>query len=328
MINRKTKLAALLLSASFVMAPIASIAQEANKLPLPVISEAQTISAKSIDILESKMSYLEQGEGNVVLFVHGNPTSSYLWRNVMPHVSDSNRAIAVDLIGMGQSGKPDIDYSFEQHLEYFTAFVDGLDLKDITLVGHDWGAAIAWEYMRLNPDKVTKIAFMEGVLPPTFPQVSFEAMGEEMGGMFRAFKDSKKGHQMVIENNMFVEKLLPMLVSRPLGAEAKKAYGAPYLKKEDRKPVLKWPREVPIAGEPKSSVTLMQNLNAFMGKTEKPALLLYAEPGLLVPPKAVGWYVQKIKNLETGFIGQGLHFIQEDQPNAIGRALSDWLRRH
>lgn len=300
----------------------------ATKLPQPQISETLNIPRKSVDVLGGAMSYLELGSGEPVLFIHGNPTSAYLWRNVMPYIATGNRAIAIDLIGMGSSAKPDIGYSFADHYRYLEAFIDKLGLNKVTIVGHDWGAALAWEYARQHPDRVTRLAFMEGVLPPSFPQPSFEAMGEKMGGMFRAFKDEKQGHKLVIEDNMFVEQVLPGFINRPLGNEALAAYRAPYLKAADRKPMLAWPREVPIAGEPASNVKILSGIEAFMGETKMPVLLVYAEPGVLVPPQAVSWYVGKIADIETVFIGQGLHFIQEDQPDGIGRALADWMRRN
>lgn len=298
------------------------------QLPLPVIEETLSLPYQTVSVLGSQMTYLEQGQGDVVLFIHGNPTSAYLWRNILPYVAKSHRAIAVDLVGMGNSDKPDIAYTFADHYRYLEAFIDTLSLENLTIVGHDWGAALAWEYARNNPDRVTKLAFMEGVLPPAFPQPSFEAMGEEMGGMFRAFKDEAQGNEMVIKGNMFVEQVLPGFANRPLGPEAMRAYRAPYLEEADRKPTLAWPREVPIAGEPAANVEFLSGIEAFMAKTKMPVLLAYAEPGVLIPPQAVDWYVGKIANLETTFIGQGLHFIQEDQPDAIGRALSDWMRRN
>lgn len=298
------------------------------KLPAPDISETLSVPRHSVAVLDSAMSYLELGSGEPVLFIHGNPTSAYLWRNVMPHAAGSHRAIAVDLIGMGSSGKPDIGYTFADHYRYLEAFVDALGLPPLTIVGHDWGATLAWEYARRHPDRVKRLAFMEGVLPPAFPRPSFESMGEEMGGMFRAFKDEAKGHKLVIEDNMFVEKVLPGFVSRTLGGQAMGAYRAPYLEQAHRKPTLSWPREVPIVGEPAANVRLLADIEAFMATTAMPVLLAYAEPGVLIPPAGVGWYADRIANLETAFVGQGLHFIQEDQPDAIGRALADWIRRN
>lgn len=203
----KSSILAITAAVAVVAIPVASAAQE-NRLPAPVVNEDLSLARQSVEVLDTTMSFLEDGTGDPVLFIHGNPSSSYLWRNVIPHVSDTHRAIAVDLIGMGASGKPDIDYTFADHARYLDAFVAEMDLSGITLVGHDWGAALAWDFARRNPDLVTRLAFMEGVLPPALPQSSYEAMGEEMGGMFRALRDPEQGYQMVMEDNFFVEGIL------------------------------------------------------------------------------------------------------------------------
>ena len=298
------------------------------KLPAMTISEELTIARHNVAVLGSTMSYLEQGQGEAVVFLHGNPSAAYLWRNIIPYVAETHRALAPDLIGMGHSGKPDIAYTFADHAAYLDAFIAAMDLDQITLVGHDWGAALAWDYARRHPNKVVQLTFMEGVLPPAFPQPSYEAMGEEMGGMFRALQDPEQGYAMVMEGNMFVEGILPMMINRPLGETAIAEYGAPYKDVESRLPTWMWPREVPIGGQPETSVNLMADIASFMGETDMPVLLAYAEPGVLVPPQAVPFYTNLIGNLETAFVGQGLHFIQEDQPGAIGRAIADWLRRN
>lgn len=311
---------------ALVLATAPTALAEKAKLPPPVISEAMTLTQKTIPVLDSTMAYLEAGEGAPVLFIHGNPTSSFLWRNVMPHVADTHRAIAVDLIGMGASGKPDISYNYADHYAYLAAFIEALDLHGVTLVVHDWGAALGWDYARRNPSRISRIAFMEGVLPPAFPASGYEAMGE-VGQVLKAMRDPAQGHQLVIEGNMFVEQMLPGFVNRSLGDEAMERYRAPFLDKEDRLPTLMWPRELPIGGEPAETTAMMQAVAAFMAETEMPTLLIYAEPGVLVPPQAVGWYTAHMRNLETAFAGQALHFLQEDQPDAIGRALDNWLRR-
>jgi haloalkane dehalogenase len=299
-----------------------------NKLPTPQISEEHSIPRHEISVLGSTMSYLEQGDGDTVLFIHGNPSSAYLWRNIIPYAAATHRAIAVDLIGMGHSGKPEIDYTYADHAQYLDAFIEAMDLTNMTIVAHDWGAALAWDFARRNPDKVSKVAFMEGVLPPAFPQASYAAMGEEMGGMFKAMRDEQQGYKMIMEGNMFVNAILPQMVNRSLGSEASQEYGAPYQTIESRLPTWAWPKEVPIGGEPTSNVKLMQDIESFMSQTDMPVLLAYAEPGVLVPPQAVPYYTGLIQNIETSFIGQGLHFIQEDQPHSIGRAIADWLRRN
>lgn len=317
------------LVASSLIAVSSALAESTGAgLPAPVISEELTVPRHDIAVLGSSMSYLEEGTGDAVVFLHGNPTAAYLWRNVIPYVSATHRAIAPDLIGMGHSGKPAIEYTFADHAAYLDAFIAAMDLTEITLVVHDWGAALAWDFAQRHPDLVVRLAFMEGVLPPVFPQPSYEAMGPEMGGMFKALQDEEQGYQMVMEGNMFVEGILPQMMLRPLGDAARAEYGAPYGTVESRLPTWMWPREVPIGGQPETSVALMDNILEFMGETDMPVLLAYAEPGVLVPPKAVPFYTGLIGNLEAAYIGRGLHFIQEDQPDAIGRAIADWLRRH
>ena len=319
-------LAALLIAASAAVPGGSANAHEA-KLPAPVISEELTIARRSVDVLGSTMSYLEDGRGKPVLFIHGNPTSAYLWRNIIPHVSDTHRAIAVDLIGMGHSGKADIEYSYADHYAYLEAFIDALDLRDITLVVHDWGATLGWDYARRNPDRVVRIAFMEGVLPPAFPITDISAMGET-GQALTAMRTPGQGEQMVLEGNMFVEQMLPGFVNRPLGAQAMTEYRAPFLTAQDRRPTLQWPRELPIEGEPADTTAIMEEIGRFMQSATMPTLFLYADPGVVGPPQLAEWYTAHLRRAETAYVGQGFHFIQEDQPDAIGRAISDWLRRN
>lgn len=297
------------------------------KFPPAAVAEVEFKPDRFVNVLGSKMHYTEMGTGDPILLIHGNPTSSYLWRNVMPYLSGQGRVIAVDLIGMGFSGKPDINYTYGDHFSYLSGFVKALGLRNITIAGHDWGAALAWDYARQNAGNVKAIAFMEGVLPPVFPQPSFESMGKEMGSMFQAMKTPGKGEEMIITNHMFVEGILPQMMARNMGVVAHEAYRAPYTRMESRKPLLAWPREVPVAGQPEETVNLMKNIASYMTSTNKPVLLLYAEPGVLIPPQLVPHYQKTIRNLQASYVGRGLHFIQEDQPAAIGRALSDWLTR-
>jgi len=313
-----------LLLTAVVMVPGIAAAQT-NKLPSPVVSEALSIARKFVEVKGSRMAYLEAGTGEPVLFIHGNPTSSYLWRNIVPHVSDTHRAIAIDLIGMGASDKPRIGYKYVDHYSYLAAFIEKLDLQNVTLVLHDWGATLGWDYARQNPRRIKRIAFMEGVLPPAFPVADIKQMGK-VGEVLTALR-SDKGEEMVIKGNMFVEQMLPGLVNRPLGPKAMAAYREPYLVPENRRPMLAWPRQLPIEGRPTDTVAIMQAIAAFMTETPIPVLALYADPGVIGPPAAMDWYKAKIRHIETAYVGQGLHFVQEDQPDAIGRAIDDWLRR-
>ncbi|MBY8978340.1 haloalkane dehalogenase [Rhodobacteraceae bacterium NNCM2] len=300
-------------------------AEAGTKLPPPEISEAQPFAAQSIAVFDSSMSWIETGDGDPVLFLHGNPTSSYLWRNVLPEIG-GHRAVAVDLIGMGGSGKPEIAYTFEDHARYLDAFVETMGFETVTLVGHDWGAALAWDYAARHPERVEAIAFMEGVLPPAFPLESTAAIGEA-GPALEALRTHGTGEDLVLNQNMFVEQMLPGFVNRTLGEEAMTAYRAPFPDASSRRPTLQWPRELPVSGEPKRNVTLMERIAKVMAAPDMPVLLLYVEPGVAAPREAVAWYRETIPGIETVFLGQGLHFIQEDHPTAIGRAISDWLRR-
>jgi len=297
------------------------------KLPPVKIPTAFAYQSRYIKVNDSRMHYVDEGKGDPVIFIHGNPTSSYLWRNIIPYVTEQHRAIAIDLIGMGQSAKPDINYTFSEHFQYVESFIKQLGLRNVILVVHDWGAAIGFEYARRHLENVKAIAFMEGVLPPTFPQSSYEAMGEDMGELFKMLRDPVKGKHMVIDNNGFVEQLLPAFTNRTLGEAEMAVYRAPYKEKASRKPTLVWPLEIPIGGQPADTTSTMSSIEQFMTHTELPILMLYASPGAVLPPSVVPWYKKKIKNLETVYIGQGLHFIQEDQPDSIGRALNDWMRR-
>ncbi len=297
------------------------------KLPQPKISAVFPFESKMIEVLSSNLHYIEAGTGEPIVFIHGNPTSSYVWRNVIPHVEQIGHVFAVDLIGMGRSDKPDIDYSFADHYRYVEAFIDKLGLENITLVLHDWGAALGFEYARLHENNVKRIAFMEGAVPPALPMPNFDVMGPEAAQLFNDFKTPGQGETMIFEQNLFIEAILPGSVNRTLSEEEMNAYRAPYLNADHRKPMLAWPREIPIAGEPTKMVCTMANIDQFMEQSNLPFLLIYASPGVTNPPALVPLFIEKIKNIETHFIGQGLHYLQEDHPDAIGIAISDWLRR-
>lgn len=294
---------------------------------LPISSEFP-FTKQTANILGSTMTYVDEGAGPVVLFLHGNPTSSYLWRNVIPHVVDAGyRAIAPDLIGMGDSGKPDIGYTFAEHAAYLDALIEILELEDITLVIHDWGSGLGMRYARLNPDNVRAMSFMEALVPPSMPAPSYEAMGEENGQLFRALRTEGVGEEMVLTNNMFVESLLPAMVVRPMTDVEMGHYRAPYTTPESRLPTLQWPREVPIGGEPQATFDAIRANGEWLTSSEIPKLLFYVTPGAILPEPAVQWLIANVQNMETRFLGAGTHFIQEDHPEAIGRGVADWLRR-
>ena len=278
-----------------------------------------------VEVLGSKMHYIDEGEGDPILFLHGNPTSSYLWRNVIPYVSDDARVIAVDLIGMGKSDKPDIDYSFVDHAKYVEAFIGELELKNVTLVIHDWGSGLGFNYAANNEENIKGIAFMEALL---MPMPSYDAMpSPEMVEMFTNFRTPGVGEELIMNQNIFVEQLLPGMILRELSEEEFNHYSEPYPTPESRKPVWKWPNEIPIGGEPQNTHDIISSYNQWLQSTEIPLLMIYATPGILGNEMAVQWAEANLMNLETVHVGPGLHFIQEDNPDAIGEAISDWYQR-
>ncbi len=301
---------------------------DANKPYGLPISPDFPFEKKTQAILGSTMTYVDEGEGPVVLFLHGNPTSSYLWRNIIPHaVAAGYRAIAPDLIGMGESGKPDIGYTFDEHAAYLDALIDALDLNDMTLVIHDWGSALGMRYARLNPEKVKAMAFMEAIIPPLMPAPSYEAMGPA-GPIFKDIRTKGIGEGMVLEKNFFIEVMLGKTgVARALSDEEMAFYRAPYPTPESRRPTLQWPREIPIGGTPKATFDAITANGAWLTQSDIPKLFFYATPGAINPAPVVGWLIANVSNLETRFVGAGRHFIQEDHPELIGTGIADWLRR-
>ena len=295
--------------------------------PLPSFATEGPIEKSKMTVLGQKMAFVDQGTGRPVVFLHGNPTSSYLWRNIMPYVSDTHRAIAPDMIGMGDSAKPDIAYTYQDHADHLFGLLDALDLRDAVLVVHDWGSALGFHYARTRPDRVSAIAFMEALVPPVLPFPSYEAMGP-FEDMFRSFRTIGVGETMVLEQNFFIDELLgKVMVATPLADEVMAEYNRYYPTPESRLPVLQWPREIPIGGEPAISTEAVEENNAWLLQSEIPKLLLYAEPGAIIPPQAAEWLGDNVPNLETHFVGAGVHFIQEDQPDEIGSKLAEWLAR-
>jgi haloalkane dehalogenase len=277
-----------------------------------------------IDVLDKRMSVVEMGEGPPIVFQHGNPTSSYLWRNVMPHVADLGRCIAVDLIGMGDSDKLDHSgpdrYTFVEHRRYFDAALDALGVTDnVTLVVHDWGSALGFDWANRHRDAVRGIAFMEAIVRP----LTWEEWPDAATGVFRGFR-SDAGEKMVLEDNVFVERVLPGSVLRGLTEAEMAVYRRPFARPgEDRRPTLTWPRQIPLDGEPPDVVDIVQAYADWLSGSDVPKLFVNAEPGAILVG-AQREFCRSWPNL-TEVNVPGSHFIQEDSPDAIGAALRAWL---
>lgn len=318
----------------------ASAASVGLAMALPVFAQSFTPAVdmpyekKYVEVNGSNMAYVDEGEGPVVLFLHGNPTSSYLWRNIIPFVLDNipavtsqYRAIAPDLIGMGDSDKPDIGYTFAEHADYLDGFIAALGLEDITLVIHDWGSVLGMRYARMNEENVKAVAFMEAGIPPALPAPSLEAMGEPSSQLFGMLR-SPAGEEAVLQGNFFVEEVLgKMAVATPLTQEVLDNYRAPFPTPESRLPTLVWPRQVPIGGEPADTAAVITANGEWLYSTDIPKLMFHVAPGALMPPPVVEFVKANASNLEDVFLGPGVHFVQEDHPEAIGRALRDWIDR-
>jgi haloalkane dehalogenase len=284
------------------------------------------LAKKTVDVLGARMAYHERGEGAPVLFLHGNPTSSYLWRDVIPELDGLGRLIAPDLIGMGDSAKlpnpgPDT-YRFTTHRDYLGGFIDAVigPTESLVLVVHDWGSALGFDWANAHRGRVRGIAYMEGIVRPV---ASWGEWSASATPIFQGFR-SDKGETMILERNMFVERVLPGSVLRKLTEAEMTEYRRPFLQAEDRWPTLTWPRQIPIAGEPADVVQVSAAYSQWMAENDIPKLFINAEPGaiLIGAPRE---FCRSWKN-QTEVTVPGSHFIQEDSGPAIGRAVAHWIR--
>ncbi|MBD3419121.1 MAG: haloalkane dehalogenase [Chitinivibrionales bacterium] len=278
--------------------------------------------SRYINVHGSDMHYIEQGEGDPVLFLHGNPTSSYLWRNIIPHVSPHARCIAPDLIGMGKSDRPDLDYTYADHYKYTTGFIDKMDLHNITLVIHDWGSGLGFNYAMNHEGTIKGIAFMEAIIRTW----TWEAFPPDARMPFKLMRTPGIGWVMISVMNGFVEQMLPMATMRELSEEEMNAYRAPFPTIASRKPVRMWPNQIPISGKPAQTHHIVSEYNRKLTRSQLPKLLFYADPGAIVDSATVAWCKANLPNLETVYLGKASHFVQEDHPDKIGREIARWYR--
>lgn len=284
------------------------------------ISSDDNYPRKTVDINSSFMSYVDSGSGDVVMFLHGNPTSSFLWRNIIPLLDGSSRCIAPDLIGMGDSGKPEnCGYTFLEHYNYLSEFIEKVVPEEkITLVIHDWGSALGFHWAYNNPERIKGIVYMEALVRP----ISWEEWPESAKNIFNLLR-SDVGEELIFEKNIFVERILPNSVINGVSDSAMEIYRSPYSIKESRLPTLVWPREIPISGEPKHMVEVIGNYAEFMNESKLPKLFINAEPGSILTGAQREFCRQWPNQKEV--VVKGLHFVQEDSPQEIGVAISQWL---
>jgi haloalkane dehalogenase len=286
------------------------------------ISAADTYERHRIALLETEISYVDTGAGEPVVFLHGNPTSSYLWRNVIPHVEGVGRCLAPDLVGMGDSGAaPDGSYRFVDHTRYLDAWFEALGLTNVTLVVHDWGSALGFYWAYRHPERVRGIAYMEAVVRP----LTWEEWRDESRQIFQDLR-SEAGEEMVLEKNLFIEGILPSAVLRDLTEEEMNVYRRPYLEPgESRRPTLTWPRELPINGEPEDVVSIVDDYSKWLAQSDVPKLFVNAEPGAILTGSQRE-FCRTWPNQEEVTV-RGAHFVQEDSPHEIGEAVATFVRR-
>ena len=272
------------------------------------------------------MSYIDEGEGDAIVFQHGNPTSSYLWRNVMPHLEGQGRLIACDLIGMGDSEKlinsgPG-SYNYFEHRDFLFALLEKLNIgKQVVFVIHDWGSALGFDWSFQNQDRIQGVAYMEGIVKP----VTWDEWPENAIKVFQGFR-SEAGESMVLDKNIFVERVLPSSIMRELSEEEMDEYRRPFLNPgEDRRPTLSWPRQIPIQGEPKEVVEVVENYSNWLSSSDLPKLFINADPGSILTGKQRE-FCRSWPNQDEVTV-KGTHFMQEDSPDEIGKAVSSFVSK-
>jgi haloalkane dehalogenase len=279
-----------------------------------------------IAVLDSTIHYQESGTGTTVVFLHGNPGSSYLWRKVLPGLS-SGRLLAPDLIGMGRSGKPDIDYGFADHARYLDAWFDALDLRHVVLVGHDWGGALAFDWANRHPERVLGIAFLESIVKP----MAWEELSPQARQRSEAIRTPGTGEEMVLEQNLFVRQAFTGGVLTPVGDADLQTYLDPYPTPDSRRPILAWARQLPLGGDPADLVARIEAYDAWLAtSTDVPKLLMTFEgsPTLLISKEVADWCATTIVDLEIVACGLAGHHAPEDRPEEIAAAISAWVDRH
>ncbi|MFZ2469395.1 MAG: haloalkane dehalogenase [Parvibaculum sedimenti] len=286
---------------------------------------AAELPKKTVNIAGRHMTYSEMGAGDPIVFLHGNPTSSYLWRNVMPHLADQGRCIAPDLIGMGDSDKLEPSgperYTFREHRNFLGAFLEAIGVREkVTLVIHDWGSALGFDWANRHRNAVEGIAYMEGIVRP----LTWEEWNPSARRIFEGFR-SDKGEEMILEKNLFIEAVLPGSILRKLTPEEMEVYRRPFREPgEDRRPTLTWPRQIPLDGEPPFVVEVVQSYADWLSTTDIPKLFVNADPGAILTG-AQREFCRTWKN-QTEVTVKGNHFLQEDSPHEIGEAIAKWRR--
>ena len=281
------------------------------------------VALAQVSVLDSAMAYREAGnpDAPVALFLHGNPTSSYIWRNILPLVAPVAHCIAPDLIGFGQSGKPDIEYRFDDHVRYLDAFLDRAGISSAFIIAQDWGTGLAFHLAARRPEFIHGLAFMECIRPMS----SWKEFHADAIETFQKFRTPGVGEQMILDDNAFVEGVLPMGTVRKLTEEEMSVYRAPFPTPESRRPTWRFPNEIPIAGEPADVNRTIEYAHRALAQSSYPKLLFAGNPGALISPAFAESFAKELKNCRLVQLSSGIHYLQEDHPDVIGAHVKEWL---
>jgi haloalkane dehalogenase len=281
------------------------------------------IALAQLNVLGSTMAYREAGdlEAPVALFLHGNPTSSYIWRKILPLVAPVAHCIAPDLIGFGQSGKPDIEYRFVDHVRYLDAFLNQAGITSAFVIAQDWGSALAFHLADRRPDFIRGLAFMEFIRP----MPAWKDFHPDQIETFQKFRTPKLGEEMILQGNAFVEGVLPAATVRKLTEEEMGVYRAPFSSPQSRRPTWRFPNELPIAGEPADVYSTMEQAHQALAQSTYSKLLFVGNPGAMISPALAKSFAKRLKNCRVVQLSSGLHYLQEDHPDVIGANVKEWL---
>jgi len=279
--------------------------------------------SKYVEVHGSRMHYIDTGSGDPIIFLHGDPTWSYVWRKVLPLVAPAARCIVPDLIGMGLSDKPDIQYTYFDHIKYVDGFIEKLNLRKYTMVLHDWGCIIGFYHAMRHERNIKGLAFLEAMFQPYSSWSDFPA---PIVATFQQFRTPSVGYEKIVVENVFIEQVLPASAMVKFTEAEMNCYRLPFIDPVSRKVILMFAQQLPVAGEPADVARATGEYARWLRQTDLPKLLIWAKPGLITQEKDVEWARQNLKQLQTAYVGEGLHFLQECHPVELGQAVARWHR--
>jgi haloalkane dehalogenase len=291
------------------------------------VSSDYPFTSHYVTVQGSNLHYIDEGQGDVILFLHGMPSWSYLWRNVIPHLSQHARCIALDLIGFGRSDQPDIEFNVNDHIKYVNGFIEQLNLKNILFVAHSWGSVFALDYASQHEENVKGMVFMEPLFSPFATWDEFNSGRPQVAEIFKKFRTKDVGWDLIVNQDVFVNRIGDGGNLRSFSEEERKCYKQPFESPRSRLPLWRAPQELPIAGEPAHVVKLVENYHAWLKKTALPILLFHVDQGAFLSKEKLNWSKINIKHLTTHDLGEGSYWYIEDYPHTIGKTLLNWYKK-